>query len=776
MRKVYLALILAGLFCSIPTFTSQAQLYTIQYDDGNPYYYSGRPRENDTCGVWFEPPSECRLISASFYFYSAGDAEVYVWSLVDNFDPDNYFDSDEPNGSPGPSPLDSILFGPIPYYFSGSQTWEEIVFSEWGGPPSGINVRTNNFFVGYVLHAGGTALYDPSIMGDISDPRPYHSLAWLTNPGGLYPNQSGWWAYGIDWMLRATVDIYGDPPPTISDIEDPPDTYLPGPYTIEATITDLEQGGQPGQVTGASLVYTVGAGDTMTVSMTNIGGNLWQGNIPTVPVLELVTFHVEATDNGGLTAVSSDYYFTYRQPSGATMLLVNDYAEGGEEFYVWALDNLGVDYDYWLIDNASPNNMGYPGFDVIDTSYYSTIIWFTGTADVGSLPDNDANLDDHPICQFMDDGGNFFLSSSDYLGGAFNPDDWDEFTAIAGTFMYEYLHVLDGWSDSHLNPGTGESMDTMYIGVPADPVGEPFSASYFQNHPSPNYNDFANPRPNAFTSFRTQIDDESAAIRYGGNYKMIFLPWVLEACDSWPLAQDILQGVLEYFSTTGSLLQVNISPLVSPVIIPSAGGSFLYTISVTNNDVSPQTTQGWIMVRQPNGSWYGPVLGPISLTLPGGITLTRLRTQNVPGWAPAGEYTYTAYIGTYASMVVDSSYFGFRKLGIDANGSVGDWSNSGEPFDEFLVEPLPDHFALFEAFPNPFNSSTILSYQLPAASWVKMEVHDVTGRLVAKLIDGQREAGEHRLNFDGANLPSGVYVYHLQAGDQKASGKMVLLK
>ncbi len=97
-----------------------------------------------------------------------------------------------------------------------------------------------------------------------------------------------------------------------------------------------------------------------------------------------------------------------------------------------------------------------------------------------------------------------------------------------------------------------------------------------------------------------------------------------------------------------------------------------------------------------------------------------------------------------------------------------------------VVLPQPQaaltRFALYPPSPNPFNPSTAISYQLQAASHVHLQVFDTTGRLVATLVDGRREAGTHEVTFDGSNLPSGVYLYTLTAGQHSVSGKMVLLK
>jgi hypothetical protein len=82
----------------------------------------------------------------------------------------------------------------------------------------------------------------------------------------------------------------------------------------------------------------------------------------------------------------------------------------------------------------------------------------------------------------------------------------------------------------------------------------------------------------------------------------------------------------------------------------------------------------------------------------------------------------------------------------------------------------------YKASPNPFNPSTTINYQLPAAGHVNLQVYDTAGRLVTTLADGWRESGNHQVTFDGSHLPSGLYLYRLTAGANSASGKMVLLK
>ena len=90
--------------------------------------------------------------------------------------------------------------------------------------------------------------------------------------------------------------------------------------------------------------------------------------------------------------------------------------------------------------------------------------------------------------------------------------------------------------------------------------------------------------------------------------------------------------------------------------------------------------------------------------------------------------------------------------------------------------------ALEQNRPNPFNPSTTISFTLPGECAVRLEVYDVSGRLVARLVDGARlSAGPHDVEWNGRDVSgraaaSGIYVYRLVAGKETISRKMVLLR
>lgn len=88
----------------------------------------------------------------------------------------------------------------------------------------------------------------------------------------------------------------------------------------------------------------------------------------------------------------------------------------------------------------------------------------------------------------------------------------------------------------------------------------------------------------------------------------------------------------------------------------------------------------------------------------------------------------------------------------------------------------PDRFSLTQNYPNPFNSSTVISYQLPVNSQVELSVYNLLGQKVVTLISEKQSAGIHKLNWDAADLASGVYLYRLEAGAFVQTKKLILIR
>ncbi|MEE9442974.1 MAG: T9SS type A sorting domain-containing protein [candidate division Zixibacteria bacterium] len=88
----------------------------------------------------------------------------------------------------------------------------------------------------------------------------------------------------------------------------------------------------------------------------------------------------------------------------------------------------------------------------------------------------------------------------------------------------------------------------------------------------------------------------------------------------------------------------------------------------------------------------------------------------------------------------------------------------------------PVTYRLSQNYPNPFNPTTEISFSLPDAAVVKLEVFNIIGQRVTVLVDEHLEAGLHHIQWDGSNIASGTYLYRLKAGEFTETKKMLLLK
>ncbi len=95
---------------------------------------------------------------------------------------------------------------------------------------------------------------------------------------------------------------------------------------------------------------------------------------------------------------------------------------------------------------------------------------------------------------------------------------------------------------------------------------------------------------------------------------------------------------------------------------------------------------------------------------------------------------------------------------------------------EEIDDGLPKDFALFQNYPNPFNPTTTISYQLPKEANVKIEVFNVLGNKVEKLLDEKQPSGFYNIEFDASNHTSGIYFYRITADEFSKTKKMILVK
>lgn len=125
-----------------------------------------------------------------------------------------------------------------------------------------------------------------------------------------------------------------------------------------------------------------------------------------------------------------------------------------------------------------------------------------------------------------------------------------------------------------------------------------------------------------------------------------------------------------------------------------------------------------------------------------------------PKWVVApgegGEYSITVHLGDETIQILSATS-----------------ADRGE---------LPDSWQLYQNYPNPFNPVTNISFNLPMAEFVTLDVWSVTGQKVASLVNEVRGSGLHSVQFNATNLSSGVYFYRIEAGSFSQTKRLLLLK
>ncbi|HSW54090.1 MAG TPA: YCF48-related protein [Ignavibacteriaceae bacterium] len=125
---------------------------------------------------------------------------------------------------------------------------------------------------------------------------------------------------------------------------------------------------------------------------------------------------------------------------------------------------------------------------------------------------------------------------------------------------------------------------------------------------------------------------------------------------------------------------------------------------------------------------------------------------------------------SYKDILIESGIYSYRLKQTDFDGSY----NYSKEIEIYFLVSL--EFELFQNFPNPFNSFTIIKYSLPEKSFVNISLYDIKGEKFFELVNEEKESGYHTVEFNAAKLPSGVYFYQLRAGNFISTKKMIFLK
>jgi hypothetical protein len=149
-----------------------------------------------------------------------------------------------------------------------------------------------------------------------------------------------------------------------------------------------------------------------------------------------------------------------------------------------------------------------------------------------------------------------------------------------------------------------------------------------------------------------------------------------------------------------------------------------------------------------------------------GFDTTSMRVLVRPNNTTAWQYAGSA--GGYSAGIVGDSLvtsFGQFAIGLGPKPTAVEQGVT-----------VPKSFSLFDNYPNPFNPSTTIAFELPAEARISLTVFNLLGQQVARLVDEVKSAGRHVVLFDASTLTSGIYFYQINAGSFHQTRKMLLVK
>jgi hypothetical protein len=156
-------------------------------------------------------------------------------------------------------------------------------------------------------------------------------------------------------------------------------------------------------------------------------------------------------------------------------------------------------------------------------------------------------------------------------------------------------------------------------------------------------------------------------------------------------------------------------------------------------------------------------------------------------------YVYEYYGTSFVKQYQNSNYTGpaIRRIAwlpwTGYDGYMNSWGSTNSNGNVYLFKRnmpsgilsnrnIAEGFKLEQNYPNPFNPSTVINFTIGKSTHLSLEVYDITGKLIEMPINQYMNNGNYSIQFNGQNLPSGVYYYKIEAGDRTDTKKMVLIK
>lgn len=195
---------------------------------------------------------------------------------------------------------------------------------------------------------------------------------------------------------------------------------------------------------------------------------------------------------------------------------------------------------------------------------------------------------------------------------------------------------------------------------------------------------------------------------------------------------------------------------------------FEYQLSVELIDFAATAGEGNVTLTWATASENNNARFEVYRTTDGNWT----RITSVPGQGTSTTRHDYRFMDTDVESGVIYSY---RLAAADVNGSV-EWVGSVVEATPLTGDAVPTEYALYQNYPNPFNPTTNIRFDVAERGWVTLKVYNPIGQEVATVASGEMNAGRYTVTFDANLLPSGMYLYRLEANDFSSTKKMLLMK
>jgi hypothetical protein len=487
---------------------------------------------------------------------------------------------------------------------------------------------------------------------------------------------------------------------------------------VLATLTSEDQDIQI--IDGTVLFGDIGKNDSATNT-----DNPFSFTVNTGTITHQCQFHLNITAEDGYEK-GTNFELLVGTPN---VLLVDD--DAGEDFDIQYTTGMNLKQIYpetWDVIHK-----GTPSVDELNS--YEMVLWFTGNDRNTTLNPNEQTV----ISSFLDAGGRLLLSGQnigfDLVEGG-TPEDADFYT--------RYLHT-EYISDS--------IQEGFIQGMSGDPIsGEFFFLPIGATQTSP---DVIAPGEGSITIFQYQLSRESCAIRYEGDYRLVYFALGIEGIQALAGDDNVVRGTI----IENSIQWLTYSP--SPGDVTQDGVvnvlDVLATVNIILGVISPTRSQEWAAdCNCDNMVNVLDVVGIVNVIL--GID-----TCSQSGAAKITRET-VAYLRKLKPYLSETQ---FKHLMTMINEVYA-----------------PTDYYLSQNHPNPFNPTTEIRYQIADSGipfHTTLSVYNILGQEVKILVDEVKEPGFYTITWDGKDesgleVASGVYFYRLTTGEYSSTKRMVLMK